>query len=213
MFLDRIDAGKKLAQALLIYKGQSLVVYALPRGGVVLGVEVARVLEAPLDLIVVRKIGHPLQPEYAIGAVAEDGYVVTNPDEVAHLDKLWLDRATAAELQEAQRRRRVFLQGRVPVEVKDKIAIIVDDGLATGLSMSAAIHEIRGRGPQKLVVAVPVAAAETVEKLKPDIDDLVVLYIPEWFGAVGAFYQRFDQVSDEEVVALMKFMAPATRSI
>jgi predicted phosphoribosyltransferase len=213
MFLDRIDAGKKLAQALLVYKGQSLVVYALPRGGVVLGVEVARVLEAPLDLIVVRKIGHPLQPEYAIGAVAEDGYVVTNPDEVAHLDKLWLDRATAAELQEAQRRRRVFLQGRVPVEVKDKIAIIVDDGLATGLSMSAAIHEIRGRGPQKLVVAVPVAAAETVEKLKPDIDDLVVLYIPEWFGAVGAFYQRFDQVSDEEVVALMKFMAPATRSI
>jgi predicted phosphoribosyltransferase len=208
MFLDRIDAGKKLAQALLIYKGQPLVVYALPRGGVVLGVEVARALEAPLDLIVVRKIGHPLQPEYAIGAVAEDGYIVTNPDEIGHLDKRWLDRATAAELQEAQRRRRVFLQGRAPVEVKDKIAIIVDDGLATGLSMSAAIHEIRGRGPQRVVVAVPVAAAETVEKLKPDVDDLVVLYVPEWFGAVGAFYQHFDQVSDEEVVALMKVMAP-----
>jgi predicted phosphoribosyltransferase len=208
MFLDRMDAGKKLAQALFKYRGQPLVVYALPRGGVVLGVEVARALEAPLDLIVVRKIGHPLQPEYAIGAVAEDGYVVTNPDEVARLDEEWLDRATAAELQEAQRRRRLFLQGRAPIEVKDKIAIIVDDGLATGLSMSAAIHEIRGRGPQKVVVAVPVAAAETIDKLKPDVDDLVVLYIPEWFGAVGAFYQRFDQVSDEEVVALMNFMAP-----
>jgi predicted phosphoribosyltransferase len=208
MFVDRVDAGKKLAQALLGYKGQPIVVYGLPRGGVVPAVEVTRALEAPLDLIVVRKIGHPLQPEYAIGAVAEDGYVVTNPDEVATLDKRWLDLATAAELKEAQRRRTLFLQGRSPVAIKDKIAIIVDDGLATGLSMSAAIHEIRGRGPRKLVVAVPVAAAETVDKLRPEVDDLVVLYIPEWFGAVGAFYQRFDQVSDEEVVGLMKLMVP-----
>src|SRR4249920_73380 len=141
MFLDRVDAGKKLARALWPYKGEPLVIYALPRGGVVLGVEVARALEAPLDLIVVRKIGHPFQPEYAIGAVAEDGYVVTNPDEVSALDKDWLDRATAAELKEARRRRTLFLQGRAPVAVRDKIAIIVDDGLATGLSMSAAIHE------------------------------------------------------------------------
>jgi predicted phosphoribosyltransferase len=208
MFLDRVDAGRKLARALAKYKGEPIVVYALPRGGVVLGVEVARALEAPLDLLVVRKIGHPYQPEYAIGAVAEDGYVVTNPKEVARLDTRWLERATAAEVEEAQRRRRLFLRGRAPIEIKDKIAIIVDDGLATGLTMSAAIHEIRGREPQKVVVAVPVAAAETVDKLKRDVDDLVVLDIPEWFGAVGAFYQRFDQVSDEEVVALMKFMAP-----
>jgi predicted phosphoribosyltransferase len=209
MFVDRVDAGKKLAEALMRYKGEPVVVYGLPRGGVVLAVEVARALEAPLDLIVVRKIGHPLQPEYAIGAVAEDGYVVTNPDEVATLDKRWLDVATAAQLKEAQRRRTVFLQGQRPVAIKDKIAIIVDDGLATGLSMSAAIHEIRGRGPKQLVVAVPVAAAETVDKLRPEVDDLVVLYIPEWFGAVGAFYQSFDQVSDEEVVELMKPMVPA----
>jgi predicted phosphoribosyltransferase len=212
MFVDRTDAGKKLAKALFRYKGQPLVVYALPRGGVVLGVEVAPALEAPLDLIVVRKIGHPSQPEYAIGAVAEDGYVVTNPDEVAHLGTCWLDYATAAELKEAQRRRALFLRGRDPVEVKDKIAIIVDDGLATGLSMSAAIHEIRGRGPHKVVVAVPVAAAKTVDKLRPNVDDLVVLRIPEWFGAVGAFYQQFDQVSDEEVVALMKIIAPVETS-
>lgn len=207
MFVDRIDAGKKLAKALIGYKGEPVVVYGLPRGGVVPAVEVARALEAPLDLIVVRKIGHPFQPEYAIGAVAEDGYVVTNPDEVGTLDERWLALATKAELREAQRRRTLFLQGRDPVPIKDRIAIIVDDGLATGLSMSAAIHEIRGRRPKKLVVAVPVAAAETVERLRPDVDDLVVLYIPPWFGAVGAFYQRFDQVNDEEVVALMKFMA------
>ena len=208
MFLDRVDAGKKLSRALFTYKSRPVVVYALPRGGVVLGVEVARGLEAPLDLIVVRKIGHPSQPEYAIGAVAEDGYVVTNPYEVARLDKWWLDRAIAEEVKEAQRRRRLFLQDRAPIDVKDRIAIIVDDGLATGLSMMAAIYQIRRRGPHKVVVAVPVAAAETVERLKSEVDDLVVLYIPDWFGAVGAFYQRFDQVTDEEVVALMKFMAP-----
>ena len=204
MFVDRVDAGKKLAQALSPYKGEPLVVYAVPRGGVVLGVEVARALEAPLDLIVVRKVGHPFQPEYAIGAVAEDGYLVTNPDEVSRLDTQWLERACAAELHEAQRRRRLFLQGRAPVDVKGKVAIIVDDGLATGLSMSAAIHEIRGRRPRKVVVAVPVAAADTVHRLRGEVDDLVVLSIPAWFGAVGAFYEHFDQVSDEEVVALMK---------
>lgn len=207
MFTDRIDAGKKLASALMTYKGQPVVVYALPRGGVVPGVEVAQALKAPLDLIVVRKIGHPLSPEYAIGAVAEDGYVVTNPAETATLDPRWLDRAAAAELMEAQRRRRLFLRDQSPVEVKDKIAIIIDDGLATGLTMRAAIHEIRKRGPQKIVVAVPVAAAETVNKLRDEVDDLVVLYVPRgWFGAIGSFYQSFDQVSDDEVVALMKFM-------
>jgi predicted phosphoribosyltransferase len=207
MFLDRVDAGKRLAEALMDYKGKPLVVYALPRGGVVLGVEVARALEAPLDLVVVRKIGHPLQPEYAVGAVGEDGYVVANADEVDVLDRRWLERATAAELKEAQRRRRVFLQGRTPVPVKGKIAIIVDDGLATGLTMSAAIHEISKRGPQKIVVAVPVAAAETLQMLRSVVDDFVVLHVPEWLGAIGAFYQRFDQVSDEEVVALMKVMS------
>jgi putative phosphoribosyl transferase len=207
MFLDRTDAGTKLAQALMAYKGQPVVVYALPRGGVVLGVEVARSLEAPLDLIVVRKIGHPLQLEYAIGAVAEDGYVVTNPNEIATLDKRWFDRAAAVELKEAQRRRALFLHGLRPVQVRDKIAIIIDDGLATGLTMLAAIHEIRKRGPQKVVVAVPVAAAETADKLRPEVDDLIVLYIPEWLGAIGAFYQRFDQVSDHEVVTLMKSSA------
>jgi predicted phosphoribosyltransferase len=209
MFLDRTDAGKKLAQALLAYKGQRVVVYALPRGGVVLGVEVARFLEAPLDLIVVRKIGHPLQPEYAIGAVAEDGYVVSNLDEIATLDKDWFDRATAAKLKEAQRQRNLFLDGRRPVAVRGKTAIIIDDGLATGLTMLAAIQEIGRRHPERVVVAVPLATAETAYKLRSEVDELVVLHIPDGsFGAIGAFYQDFDQVSDDEVVSLMKSIAP-----
>jgi predicted phosphoribosyltransferase len=213
MFLDRTDAGKQLAAALLAYKGQPVVVYALPRGGVVLGVEIAKTLEAPLDLIVVRKIGHPYQPEYAIGAVAEDGHVVGNTLEIASADKDWFDSAAAAELNEARRRRALFLHDRAPVEVANKIAIIVDDGLATGLTMMAAIHEIRKRGPQKVVVAAPVAAAGTVEKLRPLVDALVVLYVPHgWFGAIGAFYQRFDQLTDEEVIALMKSVAPVESS-
>ena len=188
----------------MAYKGQSIVVYALPRGGVVLGVEVARALEAPLDLIVVRKIGHPFQPEYAIGAVSEDGYVVTNPDEMGTLDEHWFDRAAEAELKEARRRRTLFLQGRHSVAVRNKIAIIVDDGLATGMSMLAAIHEIRRRDPKKIIVAVPVAAAETANKLRLLVDDLVVLHIPAWLDAVGAYYEDFAQVSDDEVVALMQ---------
>jgi putative phosphoribosyl transferase len=204
MFRDRTDAGEQLAQALIGYKGEPVVVYALPRGGVVLAVEIARALDAPLDLIVVRKIGHPLSQEYAIGAVAEDGYVVTNPAETATLDARWIERAASAELKEAQRRRALFMRGRSPVAVKDKIAIIVDDGLATGLTMQAAIHEIRNRGPREVVVAVPVGAAQTVDRLRQEVDRLVVLYVPSGlFGAVGAFYSRFDQVSDEEVVMLM----------
>jgi putative phosphoribosyl transferase len=169
----------------------------------VLGVEIARFLEAPLDLIVVRKIGHPLQPEYAIGAVAEDGYVVMNRRETDSLDAAWLNRETAAELKEAQRRRALFLDGHAPIPVDGKVAIIVDDGLATGLTMQAAIHQIRQRGPKKIVVAVPVAASETIEKLRREIDEIVVLYIPDWLLAIGCFYRDFDQVSDQQVIALM----------
>src|SRR5262245_9349087 len=204
MFRDRTDAGRRLAQALLTYKGQPVAVYALPRGGVVLGVEIAHALDAPMDLIVVRKIGHPHAPEYAIGAVAEDGYVIMNPEEAATLDQAWIRQAADKELKEAQRRRELFRGDRPAVPANDKIAIIVDDGLATGLTMRAAIHEIRKRNPRQVVVAVPVAAPSTVEKLRPEVDELVALYIPRgFFGAIGAFYESFTQISDEEVVSLL----------
>ena len=204
MFRDRTDAGRRLAQALLTYKGQPVAVYALPRGGVVLGVEIAHALDAPLDLIVVRKIGHPYAPEYAIGAVAEDGYLIMNPEEAATLDQAWIRQAADEQLKEAQRRRELFRGDRRAVPANDKIAIIVDDGLATGLTMRAAIHEIRKRNPRQVVVAVPVAAPSTVEKLRPEVDELVALYIPRgFFGAIGAFYESFTQISDEEVVSLL----------
>jgi len=210
MFRDRKDAGRQLAAALTPYRQQPTVVYALPRGGVVPGAEVAQSLEAPLDLIVVRKIGHPESPEYAIGAIAEDGYTVMNSTEIASVDKAWFDQAVSAEWNEAQRRRNVFVGSRNPVLVEGKIAIIVDDGLATGLTMEAAIHAIRKRHPRQIIVAVPVAARETANRIRSQVDKLVVLDIPDgFFGAIGAFYRNFDQVSDEEVVAIMNSVASA----
>jgi predicted phosphoribosyltransferase len=204
MFTDRADAGRQLGKALSHYKGQPAVVYALPRGGVVLGVEVARELDAPLDLIVVRKIGHPDQPEYAIGAVTENGEWVLNPTEARSLDPKWIGDAAQAELREARRRRAIFLRDRSPVPVKDKTAIVVDDGLATGLTMEAALAELRRRNPTRIVVAVPVAAAETVERLRPKADEIVALQIPPMFGAVGAFYRDFKQLDDDDVIQLLE---------
>ena len=210
MFRDRVDAGRRLAEALSKYRDQPVVVFALPRGGVVLGAEAARFLDAPLDLIVVRKIGHPDAPEYAIGAVAEDGYVVTNPDETRFIDPAWLNDAASAEWREAQRRRRLFVGARQHIPAKDKIAILVDDGLATGLTMEAAIHAVRKRRPRSVVVAVPVAASETAAKIKRHVDDLIVLHIPPLLEAIGDFYQDFTQVTDEEVVTLMKSFSPSS---
>jgi putative phosphoribosyl transferase len=204
IFKDRADAGKRLAQALLSYKGQNIVVYALPRGGVVLGAEIASQLEAPLDLIVVRKIGHPFSPEYAIAAIAEDGHIAMNRSEVESIDRDWFDERSQVERQEAQRRRQLYTRGRAAISATDRIAIIVDDGLATGLTMFAAIQEARHAHPQKVVVAVPVAAPGIVEQLKEMVDDVVALVVTPALGAIGSFYLSFDQVTDDEVIELMK---------
>jgi putative phosphoribosyl transferase len=203
IFRDRVDAAKKLATALAFYKAERPVVYALPRGGVVLGAEIARSLEAPLDLIIVRKVGHPFSPEYAIAAVAEDGHTVVNQLEVNRIDKEWFEENLQIERQEARRRRERYTRGRDPISAADRVAIIVDDGLATGLTMFGAIQEIRHSSPRKIVVAVPVAPPQTVQELKRVADDVVVLYVTANFGAIGSFYSRFDQVSDEEVIALL----------
>jgi predicted phosphoribosyltransferase len=206
MFIDRIDAGRQLAGALARFKGQPAVVYALPRGGVVLGVEVARELNVPLDLIVVRKIGHPEQPEYAIGAITANGEMVLNPSEARVLNPIWLEDAARQELRESRRRRALFLQGRPTTPVEGKVAIIVDDGLATGLTMEAALGELRKRNPSRIIVAVPVAAAETVARLRPLADEIIAMEIPEEFGAVGAFYRDFEQLTDDDVVSLLNTM-------
>jgi putative phosphoribosyl transferase len=207
-FRDRSDAGRKLAQALKKYQNQDGVIYALPRGGVVLGVEVARELGMPLDLLIPRKIGHPLQPEYAIGAVVETGEMICNQREVVRLDPQWLRQEVEAERQEARRRRELYLGGREPVSVKGKTAIILDDGIATGLTMEVAIRDARRREPARLIVAVPVAPPETAERLAREVDEFVLLdHSPYYLGAVGAYYDHFAQVSDDEVVALLQSLA------
>jgi predicted phosphoribosyltransferase len=210
IFKGRVDAGRKLALALAHYKREHPVIYALPRGGVVLGAEIARSLDAPLDLIIVRKVGHPFSPEYAIAAVAEDGHTVVSQRDVDAIDKAWFEENVETERQEARRRRELYTHGRTPVSAEGKTGIIVDDGLATGLTMFGAIQEIRHSNPRKIVVAVPVAPPQTVRELKMVVDDVVVLYVTRNFGAIGSFYTRFDQVSDEEVIELLHPMHVGT---
>ena len=207
-FKDRADAGKRLAQALKKYQNQDGVVYALPRGGVVLGAEVARALGMPLDLLIPRKIGHPLQPEYAICAVVENGEMVCNQHEVARVDPQWFRREVESERNEARRRRELYLGGRAPAPVEGKTAIIVDDGIATGLTMEVSIRDAQRRKPARLVVAVPVAPPDTVERMSREVDEFMVLdHSPYYLGAVGAYYDSFYQVTDEEVIALLRSVA------
>lgn len=205
MFKDRIEAGKRLAGALEKYKKSNAIVYALPRGGVVVGVEVAKRLGLKLDLIIPRKIGHPQIPEYAIGAVAENGHFVFNKEEVERVDADWLHDQIKKQQKEAKRRRGIYLANKKPILANNKIAIIVDDGIATGLTMEAAIKEIKHQNPKKIVVAVPVAPADVVEKLCAQVDEVAAVIAPDEFsGAVGAYYLNFDQVEDEDVVKLMR---------
>ncbi|MDH5512949.1 MAG: phosphoribosyltransferase family protein, partial [Gammaproteobacteria bacterium] len=158
-----------------------------------------------LDLLIPRKSGHPLQPEYAICAVVENGEMVCNQQEVVRVDPQWFQQQVDAERHEARRRREFYLGGRAPVPVEGKTAIIVDDGIATGLTMEAAIRDARRRQPARLVVAVPVAPPDTVERLSREVDEFVVLDAsPHYLGAVGAYYDHFLQVSDEDVNALMR---------
>ncbi len=204
-FSNRREAGQQLAEALEHLRGQVGVVYALPRGGVHLGVEIARYLGLPLDLLIPRKIGHPAQPEYAICAVPESGERVCNPQEEQRVDPQWLEQAEQQERAEARRRREVYCGQRQAPDAEGKLAIIVDDGIATGLTMRAAIRDAYQRDPAKVVVAIPVVPPSTADHLRQEVDELVALDIPEqYLGAVGAYYDHFPQVSDNEVIEMMQ---------
>lgn len=206
-FKDRTEAGKKLALALEKYKDQPGIVYPLPRGGVVLGVEVALALGMPIDLVIPRKIGHPQNPEYAIGAVAENGEIVCNDWEVSRVDRQWLERQVARERIEARRRRERYLRGREPLAVAGKTAILVDDGIATGLTMQAAIRDVKQRRPARVVVAIPVAPKDTADLLAQQVDEVVGIEITDAYrGSVGSYYASFPQLSDEEVIELLDRM-------
>ena len=207
LFTDRHDAGKRLAARLLKLKDQHPVVLALPRGGVPVAFEIARALAAPLDLMLVRKIGAPGQEELAIGAIADGEHpeLVTD-DKLAGwlaVSPEYLAAAKSAALQEIERRRLVYFGDRQPVAVAGRTAIVVDDGIATGATMLAALRATRRRAPARLVLAVPVAPSHTLERLRSEVDQIVCLGTPEDFRAVGQFYRQFPQLQDAEVVELL----------
>lgn len=206
-FLDRHEAGRKLAQSLLRYADQRPAVFALPRGGVPIGYEIAKALKAPLDLILVRKIGVPFQPELAAGAVVDgdEPEVVLNPEVVESLGLAdeFLKEETDRKLAEIEERRRSYLADRKRVDPRGRTAIVADDGIATGATIKAALRAIRRQEPAKLVLAAPVAPPDTVEELRQEADAVHCLETPEFFLAIGVFYQNFHQLSDEEVVRLL----------
>ncbi len=206
LFRNRFDAGRQLAARLGRYAGRSdVVVLALPRGGVPVGYEVARALGAPLDVFVVRKLGVPGHEELAMGAIASGGVRVLNEDVLRELplSQEEIDAVAAAEQRELARREAAYRDGRHPVDVRDKIVILVDDGLATGATMRAAVAALRRLGPARVVVAVPVGAPSTCADLNDEADEAICAQEPEPFFAVGMWYQDFTQTSDEEVRELL----------
>jgi putative phosphoribosyl transferase len=206
-FYDRTDAGRRLAGELQKFKGEDVVVFALPRGGAPVAEPIATSLNAPLDLVLVRKIGVPFQPELAMGAVADGGnpVVVRNDDVIAMADigDNEFQQACARELDEIERRRQLYLGNRARPEAKGHVAIVVDDGVATGATTRAALRAVRARGPKKLVLAVPVAPPDTLESLASEVDEIICLETHRAFGAIGFFYRDFRQISDDEVIDIL----------
>ena len=209
MFHDRKDAGEHLAARLLDFKDKNPVVLALPRGGVAIGFEIARILGAPLDIVLVRKIGVPWQPELAFGAVADGGggpsetFIDERMVKALAIPPDFVRDETARQLIELERRRQVYCAGRPPVEIAGCTAIVVDDGIATGATMRVALRAVRRRGPAWLVLAAPVAAAETLSALAAEADEAVCVEMPEGLGAIGYYYDDFHQMSDAEVTDLL----------
>ncbi len=207
MFNDRVDAGAKLADRVQHLKRERPVVVALPRGGVPVAFEVAKALEAPLDVILIRKIGAPGQPELAIGAITDGDEVdlVLNEDlaDATGASAGYIERQKEIELRKIEERRERYFSGRARPGIEGRTVIVIDDGIATGATMRVAVKALRRRGAGRLVVAVPVAPPGTVESLQREVDDVVCLDTPEFFPAVGAFYRDFAQTGDQEVVSLL----------
>jgi predicted phosphoribosyltransferase len=204
-FADRRDAGRRIAERLKALRLERPVVYALPRGGVPVAIEVAAVLQAPLDLLLVRKIGAPGQPELGLGAVVDGGEMVLNDDIVAATgaSDAFIAAARARELGEIERRRARYLAGRKPIDPKGRTAVVVDDGLATGGTARVALRALRDRGAARLILAVPVAPPEAVAAMRAEADAVVCVREAALFHGVGSFYADFHQLDDDEVVALL----------
>lgn len=204
MFLDRVAAAKRLAVALAQYRGQRPLVLAIPRGAVGMGRVLADELEGELDVVLVRKLRAPGSPEFAVGAIDETGwaYIAPHARSAGASDK-YLKQEQHAQLEILRKRRALYTPSRPPIDPAGRITMVVDDGLATGATMIAALHAVRMKHPAKLICAVPVAAPDSLESVRPYADDVVCLEAPAHFYAVGQFYRSFPQVEDEEVVALL----------
>lgn len=205
MFEDRIDAARQLAAALAAYRGHHPLVLAVPRGGVPIAALIARELEGDLDLVLVRKLHAPGAPEFAIGAVDESGWVYLAPHANAvRAPSGYVDEQKQLQAEELRRRRQAYTPGRPPADAAGRIVIVVDDGLATGATMMAALHAVQQRGPVRVVCAVPVASEESVKLVRQHADEVVCLDVPRRFAAVGHFYRAFPQLEDAEVVRLLR---------
>ena len=214
-FGNRTEAGRELAVSLAGYKDQRPVVLALPRGGVVVAAQVAAALAAPLDLILVRKVGVPFQPELAMGAVVDGGasIVVRNEDVIryAGIEAADFTAACRSEFAEIERRRQLYLSGRERAEIAGCTAIVIDDGVATGATTRAALRATRLRDPKRLVLAVPVAPTESLAELREEADDIVCLEHHDMFGALGHYYGDFRQIADSEVIEILARFPPKPR--
>lgn len=206
LFADRVDAGRRLASALKALVGKDAIVLAIPRGGVVVGYEVASALDLPLDVIIPRKIGAPGNPELAIGAMTEDGTVLLDERLVMHLQvsEDYIQKESETQKLEIQRRLKLY-RGDIPYPIlENRHVILVDDGIATGSTMKAALASVRNRRAKTVLIAIPVGPPSTIRELEREADHVVCLHTPESFYAIGQFYQDFTQTQDEEVARLLK---------
>ncbi|HSV11319.1 MAG TPA: phosphoribosyltransferase family protein [Hanamia sp.] len=200
-FNNRVDAAMQLSKKLEKYKGQNGIVLAIPRGGVPIGYYLARFLGFKLDLLMTKKLGHPLNGEFAIGAVGLEDSII---EETENVPPEYIKEKTAEIHEQLKKRYKDFMGEKAPLDLKGKVVIVVDDGIATGRTILATIKMLRSKHPQKLVVAVPVASTEAAERISKEVDDFVCLYTPVPFFGVGRFYKDFSQTTDEEVINLLK---------
>ncbi len=206
LYKDRYDAGQQLAKKLKKYINENPIIIALPRGGVVIGYEVARILRASLDIIAPRKIGAPFQPEFGVGAIAPNGIRLLNYESINRLGIpiFEIERTIKKETIEMDRRTNLYRKDLPPFDVKEKTVILVDDGIATGVSTKAAILSIKSMNPKKIILAVPICPPEASAKFQNEVDDFICIHQPYDFYAVGAYYNNFEQTTDEEVIDLIR---------
>jgi len=204
IFNDRRDAGKKLAEKLVKFKEERPVILAIPRGGVVIGREIANALNAPLSIIVPRKLGAPYNPELAIGAVTRDGSTTLNEELIVSMNvsQSYIEKEKKRQMDEIERR--IEKYKTMEIELRDRVVILVDDGIATGATMLAAIKSVEKKYPKKIVLAVPVGPPDTIKEMGRGVDEVVCLYTPAFFMAIGSFYRNFEQTTDDEVIEILK---------